>query len=264
MAIRVESICPSQYLLSPAAELVCIPPWITRALPRLCVRETSPCTAKNHLWNTAALVPIPAWYKRTILICTDIYPFTFWSVHGTSPMCYSAEWCPFTLSILLASALSVLKPDFKFCGHRHNLLIQLHIPPCEALGIPYKEQCMHIHCNTFHQGLTGFCGSMQKNGEPSQQFCPNVLHKNSLFHSTWQRWLSRSFLDYYQLLLQWWQAQGPACGIRDSLPISALNLWGVLVSVVWERSGEVGKWSQILLLCSISRKGRGEQKYYPT
>lgn len=67
-----------------------IPPWISRALPGLCVRETSLCTAKNHLRNTAALVPIPAWYKCTILVRMDIHPFPFWSIYGTSPMCYSA------------------------------------------------------------------------------------------------------------------------------------------------------------------------------
>ena len=117
--------------------------------PMPCVRESSLCASKNHFWNTAALVPTPAWYKRTTLGRTDTHPFAFPSLWHKSQ---SDERCPFTSSIHLASALYVPKPDFKFYGHRHNLSVGLQIPP-QALGIPHKEQCACIRCNSFHQGL---------------------------------------------------------------------------------------------------------------
>lgn len=111
-------------------------------------------------------------------------------------------------------------------------------------------------CRSFQQGLV-FRGSILvcffKEWRTKLAVLPHSLCNNSLFQSTWQPCLSRSFLsDHYQLLLQLWQAHGPAHGLRDSVPISAPDLW-VLVTRV--RSGEVGKRRQMHLFTLNLRKG---------
>lgn len=175
----------------------------------------------------------------------------FWSTYRTSPTCHLAEWCPFTQCMVLASALYDTKSDFKFYGNRHNLLIQLHVPPKSWEHPTRSSVGVFAAISTtdlFFMVLFRF--AHWKNCELSRQVYPNILGKNSLFQCASQQWFSRSFLlDHYQLLLQGRLAAGPP----------RCSCFCCTGKVRWGREAE----ANTPLLLWISRKGRGKQKYYP-